>query len=887
MAINTLTYILDFEFVFGSGTWTDMTSFLDPDSALQFSRGVDASRKMAASSLSFNFDNAGGEFTLNNPSSSYFNKLRKGIGVRFGWSYGGTPKYEFRGVLADVRPRYGGTAALNRAEFKCVGLTSLLREYKNYGMALQVGLDVDDVIAAIMTAVGSSHYSLADSALTIPYAFPRSDALTDIVAAAASDPGMLLFEDGQGRIRLVSMVGGNHASPTHTWGTTIVPEGDVSPDYRNDSQYARVAVDVSSYTPSSENVELYRHALNWESGFCDAIPPYTWKTIAGEFEATPQTVVTKFTQTIVPFTDSGDYLNVSMNASTTTLKTISGSQVFTPQTFRVGDEVRVEQEIMKVTALISSTNYMQQLTVERAQRGTLAVSHANIVNGAGVKLYRRTDLEVLTPVDSNGPVTLTQAISQNSSSFLARASTLAVNDFVKIDAEVMKITAIDTGIWRYSVSRAQAGTTAASHALGATVWRRTTQSPTAQLGASYIRASEFANGIPAESPSIVGSAAFANGQDIYWVGNKFKAQVFNDSQYWRYIAELVIGGSALKPNGRTATVAFEKAIPGILGVPNGPSFAMPYGAQSIYVAKSFAHGLLRSGRVPTPWLKGLTFTANQSENTVSMRSAEIGDLVRYTGTGTAREAVDEFYRIMGVSGRLGIDGQDILTLSFELAPSHLWRNPLQAYATDFQAASPYGVLNGGFTVSPEPPALVGDWSLRKDWENTGDWESFTYTEGGIQRTGLAMKVAAPVPATVNVGGASMAVGTHFRVVSTLGTPTCPANTGGFGVMFRGNSATPTAYWEARFNPTTSKIILWNTTDGMVSDVAWTATTDPEIEVKAQGNRIRVFVDCAAEPVLDVTSTRFNTNTYAGPAAEISTLTGRLAWIWRDFTAHGL
>jgi len=47
------------------------------------------------------------------------------------------------------------------------------------------------------------------------------------------------------------------------------------------------------------------------------------------------------------------------------------------------------------------------------------------------------------------------------------------------------------------------------------------------------------------------------------------------------------------------------------------------------------------------------------------------------------------------------------------------------------------------------------------------------------------------------------------------------------------------------------------------------------------------VDCAAEPVLDVTSTRFNTNTYAGPAAEISTLTGRLAWIWRDFTAHGL
>ena len=48
--------------------------------------------------------------------------------------------------------------------------------------------------------------------------------------------------------------------------------------------------------------------------------------------------------------------------------------------------------------------------------------------------------------------------------------------------------------------------------------------------------------------------------------------------------------------------------------------------------------------------------------------------------------------------------------------------------------------------------------------------------------------------------------------------------------------------------------------------AWVASLksgDPEIEVVAQANRIRVYVDCAPLPLIDVTSTRFNSQTYFG------------------------
>ena len=97
--------------------------------------------------------------------------------------------------------------------------------------------------------------------------------------------------------------------------------------------------------------------------------------------------------------------------------------------------------------------------------------------------------------------------------------------------------------------------------------------------------------------------------------------------------------------------------------------------------------------------------------------------------------------------------------------------------------------------------------------------------------------------------------------------TYAANTGGAGVTFRANSGY-TQFWEARFNPTTQKIYLWNSTDGVVgTPVDWTAEYTPEIEVWARGTQIRVFANAGGQPVLEATSSRFQTNTYAGPALD--------------------
>lgn len=891
MAMNTLTFSLDFEFVFGSGTWTDMTAFLDEESRLRWARGVTPNREMATSSLSFTFDNSGGEFTLNNPSSSYFNKLRKGIGVRFGWTYSGTTKWEFRGVLADLRPSYGGLAALNRAEFKCVGLTSLLREYKNYGMALQVGQTTDAALTAIMTAIGNSHYSFTSGGVTLPYVFPRGDALTDLVGVANSEPGGIFFEDGQGRLRFLpvgSMTGG-HTSPAHTWGTTIVPEDDVSPDYRNDSQYARVSVETTTYRPTAEKVELYRHPYSAQSGFPITIPGQSRMVIRGEFERMPLDVTTQFSQTIIPYSDTGDSLGVAMDDTATVVTT--SSAFVSPAAIQPGNEIRIDQEVMLVGSLLTAPPYAQRFNVTRAQRGTIAAPH--LLTLGGNRIYVKRDQEVLTsPAKSGAQISLfADILAMTTTVRVCYTNTpdtqitditgeldLQVLDVLACETELMLITAISDFTGNITVQRGYLNSGQNQHLKPVSIWKRTTAPRVDTLGASYIRTSQFSSGLPGDLSDIVGSPEGAGGAHITYTGNKFAAYIYNNNASQRVLSELVIGGRAINENAVTAKFPLEKAIPYIFGIPQGPTFAMPFGSSSTQLVQGYALGLLRAGRVPTPWLRGLTFTANQSDNTVSMQSAEIADLVRYTGTGTAREGVDEWYRIMGVTGSLEKD--DIIRMSFDLAPSHLWRHPSRAWYSDFNLGVATGVLALG-VPNISPPGL---------WSNTGHWTR-VFRSGAYEAT---INTANADPAVVDVGSADMSVGATINFASSPAT--YPANTGGLGVAFRANSSSPSTWWEARFNPTTSKVILWNTTDGVVADVAWTSTTRPEIEARVQGNRIRVYVDCGAEPVIDTDSAalglsntvkqRFNTATYAGPCAEVTSVVSVMPG-FTDFAVQGL
>jgi len=131
----------------------------------------------------------------------------------------------------------------------------------------------------------------------------------------------------------------------------------------------------------------------------------------------------------------------------------------------------------------------------------------------------------------------------------------------------------------------------------------------------------------------------------------------------------------------------------------------------------------------------------------------------------------------------------------------------------------------------------------------------------------------PTPGLVNVGGADMAVAAG-QYLGALANNSYPANTGGVGVVFRANS-TGSQKWTAYFNATSSLVILWNTTDGVVASAAWTAVTlsNPEISVLVESTRIRVYIDAAGEAILDVVNTRFSGNTWAGPGMNRSIVVG--------------
>lgn len=883
--INTVTHKVEFEFDPGSGSWTDMADYMDEESGISFSRGVGGDRKMRASSMSFSMDNASEDLTIGNSSSTYFNKLRKGIGVRYSWTYSGTTKYEFRGYVTSIKPTFAHYGhAGNRVQFDCEGQTSFLRKYTKYGMALQTGVDVDDALTAIMTACGqaSALYSFADSSLLIPYVFPRGDALTDLVAVAQSDPGMLLFEDGQGRLRLKSVIGGNHGSPDHTWGGSgnPQPEGNVSPDYQNDSQNARASVEVSTLTPSTVDVELYRHSLNVDAGFLERFEARASRKIKGEFSAMPTSVVTQFVQTISPFNWTGGTLDNSINASTTgPITVLNAFFALVP-----GEKIRIDNEVMEITAVThsgqnGSLGPWQYLTVTRAQMGTLAAAHGTTIP-QGNPVYRQQATEVLSQFNPPQYGVLNISVTTSATQLnILYATNIAVNDYIKIDSEIVRVTSL-AGANFYNVARAQYGSTAAAHTKNALCYKRTLRVDGSIFGTSWLQGSDVADGHPSVSPDIVGSGIFPNAQHIIWDGNKFVAAIYNNSDGVRYMADMVIGGKALQLAEGKAKIAYERAIPYVFGIPEASALPMPFGTTDVAIAKAYAAGLLFSGRVPTPWLE-LTFTVNESTKTASMLTAEIGDLVRYTGTGQYREKVDEWYRILGVKGTLGAD--DVMRLSFTLAPSHLWRNPALCHLTDFGVTrGEYNNNLGGFVIQPTGGS---GWSQDTQWQ-------MSYFLGSTVSTpdkAYAPNVANPNAALVNVGSADGSLATRW-VNLPSNNNTYTTTTGGFGITFRGNTSTATTYWEARFNPTQNLIYLWNTTDGVVTggSVAWTATNAPEMEVRCQGDRIRVFVDCNAEPVIDVTNSRFNTGTYAGPSLRRTIVTGGgVAPYLLFFYAHAL
>ncbi len=885
VSIVTITAKLEFAFV--PDSWVDVTAYLDSESRLRWRRGTGENRLPQTSTMSFSLDNSSEAWTPANTSGAFFGKLRKGVEVRLSSFVGATQRFHWRGVITDFQPVFPAYGPANvRVEISCEGKVSELASYENYNLPLQEGKTVTAALTAIMAAVGTALYSFDTSGYIVPYVYSRGDALADAVAVAASEMGGLAFEDSLGRLRLATaenMTGG-FSSPSHTWGSTIAPEGEVAPDYRANSQFARVALSLARLTPSEQTVELYRHSD--VVGAPEKLMAGASRRIKGRFKQAPHVVEQTFTTAaVINFlsAEASLYAAMLVGATQLTASTVAAN----PTLFAKNMQIRIDNEVMIITAVTKVASNRQLLTVTRAANGTPAASHlANKTifyrpsiqadQGLGsVPIYHSASITALIlpaqePV-AGFPTTadLTEEKAPAGSIIYAQGSSERM-EVTGYDAPYYYTAAPITGPvygaplasgWYYKINvlRAQQGTTAAAiQELKSLFVVRVTYPVVGETKWNEIISSDNASGQPQEIGRMVGLPTFGAATSVLYSGADFIVDIYNSVPAMdRWLVDLVIRGRAFKFTDEPAVFELEQAIPNVVGSTRGVSLSIPFGASSVSLAKAYTAGVLRGGRMSTAWLT-LTFRANVSDNTTSIMTAEIGQLVRYTGTGAWREKIDDWYRITSVDGVLDGDGQWYFT--FVLAPAHLWFLPSKTWLTFFGWQYIYGSVGLGDS-EVRPDGNAGLWTY-----DTADWDVI-YPSGPVTAPNRATApgVAAPKPGLLIVGAdCKIAAGIEL---GASGHNSYPANTGGVGVMFRCNFANPpTQWWAAYFNATSNEVILANATDGVVARAAWTPTTarTPEIEVRAMATRIQVFVDAAAEPILTVTSTRFQTNTSVGP-----------------------
>lgn len=984
------------------GVWTSVGAYFDENSSLSFSRGVNTDRKPYVGSMSFDLSNASNDLSPgNNASTTFFNKILKGIGVRFYTTAGANTQNWWRGVISDVQAKYDALVDRNRVSITCEGNSSLYRRFKKYSMPLLSSPTIDTALTAIMAAVGSTLYSFPASAFHVPYSYASSDALTDMVTLALSECGGWLYEDGIGRLvtkRYSDMIGG-YSAPTWTWGVAPQPVGVVQPDYRNDAQFAGLKLTINNPTLSTPDTVIYQHPYSFRNGICELFPGHTQRRYHAVLDKMPVGQPKPFVQIVATFADSGDDLGAHIEKTSTTLTTLSNAQV--PKTFAVNDYLLIDQEIMKVTAVAPPflatdgtpiPTYSQSLTVTRGIEGTIANVHSPVYPGGLSILVRHgnsvvqpfqffdsgwKNLDVIPntfaaynmrfnlPINSSytgmqvGFVALTTGTTTFNLNTAFNHAT--IGQTIRIDNELMTVVnGSDGGLSvpaTITVTRAVLGSAVAPHnALSSinyfspvlpstmpTVLQMTTNggTTTEQFGissfsytvntvsftaigtfvttrgyngtlpaafaallpiyannvstaplddiepASFVKSSTFASGNPATGNQLSGGTIYVVGRDLWFtISNSFPGGYF--------LADAQISCQVLDFASAQAVKSFYKAIPNQVGISQGPDLTLPYGAIDQNNADAFAVGQWRSGRASSPWLN-LSFTirdAASASGLISTSIADIGDLVHYIGTDVNREYVDEYLRILAIKGSMKLN--EPLTVTYLLGPSHEFRNPTNAYWTDFTWQAQGSTVGLG-TYNIKPNSVQG-------FTNDANWRILgggVVTLNGVQypqpyRGSAASIVPGLVP--TNLGTADMIVeaqvGGIMGLTGTTGADSNAVKYGatssfhGTGVAFRctgGADIFASGGWLAAFNPTAGVIYLWNANDGVVVSKAWTfpalAATDtyaPEISVRATGDathsRIRVYVDCAGEPIIDTTrdgvsvtvAGRYATNTWFSP-----------------------
>lgn len=892
------------------GSWFDLTQWLDTETTYSGNRSQTEDRKPTISSFSFSLDNALGEWTEGNTSSAQYGKLRQYARVRFSSRVSSTTRYHFSGVITDLKRNFLGanSMAKHRVQVSCEGLELMLSLPRSYqgpstgtypaiaSFTYLQDVDIDDAMVAIMTAVGVTDYSFEDSSVVLPYFLMRGSPLSDWLEVGDSELGGERWFDGQGRPRLKkaeNMVGG-YGSPTHAWGTTIAPEGEVVPIHRLDARFATIEMAVVEAKPALTRELVWKYSDYFAP---EKIAPYAERRFTGRVERP----VFRFetvggTGTSGTFIDTGDTLWAPIDASVTQITTSSAFE--RPIGIAEGDQIKIDTEVMQVTQVVSMGSYRAVLNVVRGALGTPAAPHTAGSGPSAKKIFRRE----LT-LSSNDYVYfgVTSAPVGSSSSAPALASQPAgataslrfegplpptgtgIGDLIQVGSELLGLLAapvsVGGGFFTVSVVRGARGTTSAAIDRGRQIrllapqWDQT-GGTSVQTGTGNVLSSLSASGSGAAKGYVVMVPAFTDGRVLRYDGQDFEFRVYNQTPQDRWITEAEVWADVFtiseSPNhpmlteaqnalnaAKQYSIRMQRAIPGVAGLPEGPSLSLPYGLPDVAAAKTYLAAKLQAGRAPAPWLRA-TFHANVDAHQSSILSADIGDLVLYSATGTYSERITEWYRVSGISFEVDGTGENWL-FTFILRPAHENVLPSKSWFTTFTWQGTTG--STGLGVFDAAPPGDGGWPAASQWKM---YQPISSDPVRMESWVSAPGVAAPTAALKNIGDADMRVAAG-TTIGPIADRVYSGDTHGVGVHFRANSA-DTQYWWAFFQPSTDEVILGNSTDGVVARKAFAIANGdtPEISVLAIQNSIRVYVEARPEPIISVTSTRFQTNTYAAP-----------------------
>ncbi len=881
MAVNTITPKVELRL--DNGTWLDLSPWLDNESEMQGNRGRSPDRKPIISTFSFTLDNSGDVWTQANTASAQFGRLRQYSHIRFSSTVSATTRYHFRGVVTSLRSNFVDAGPVHhRVEVSCEGLELLLSLPKSYQgvtsgpykYSYLENVDIDDAMAAIMTAVGVTDYSFEDSNVVLEYFAIRGRPLDDWLALGDSEMGGERWFDGQGRPRLKkaeNMVGG-YASPTHTWGSTIAPEGEVVPDMRLDARFASISMEVINVEPDKYLLPGQGRVV-WEYAARNGpekLAPYAERRFVGRAEEP----VFRFLDEQNPnlsaeFFDSADKLRANITSAATELTTESAQA--RPVTFREGDQIRIDSEVMQINQVVSIGTRLQVLSVVRGVFGTPAAAHT-----AGAAIFHRRRNVALEERLLIGTVNkrLEAAVVGTVSTLfinerMTRLDEVNLGDIIELryggeEVAVLSLpVVVSPGVKSFSVLRGVRNTPIQVASVGQEVNLKVPKyeesipgqgSGTSVAGLTVTSSlTPFGTEVQGQ---IIASPAFAQAATLRFEGQDFEVRVYNQTSQERYLRNILVYAHVFELKETAITVSLQQSIPGIIGDPEGPSLVLPYGVPDVAAAKAYIAGKLRAGRMPSPWLT-VTFSANVSDNTTSILTADIGDLVRYTGTGTYREKIDDWFRIAAVSWV--VEENDIWYFTFTLEPAHENVLPSKSWFTTFTWQGATGATGLGM-FDAAPPGDTG-------WPAASQWRVFrpllsepVNTENFISAPG----VEHPTPPLKNITAADMKVAAGVTMGPALQRGYL-VDTDGVGVVFRANS-TGTEHWWCYFHVNLQAVVLGNTTDGVVDTYDFTIDPNakPELMVLAQSTKIRVFVEARPEAVIEVTSTRFQGNTYAGP-----------------------